>query len=108
MKENYKKIIAGVLVTITLIRCCISFVQFNYKYTDTNGYENYTVKILNVEQESVEKKVYLVKLEQNNRYKDKFILNVYDNKDAIFSKGDILSITGKISIPQLLGNPRRV
>lgn len=107
MKEKNKKIIALVLVIITLIRCVISFVQFNYKYTNTSGYKSYTVKVLNVE-ESIEKKVYLVALKQNNNFSDKFILNIYDNNDVTFSKGDIVSIVGKISIPQILGNPRRI
>lgn len=106
MKENNKKLIALIIVIITLLRCIMSFVQFNYNYKDTNVYKNYTIKILNVEQESIEKKVFLVALKKENNYSDKFILNIYDNSEANFSKGDIINIVGKISIPQTLGNPR--
>lgn len=106
MKEKNKKLIALIIVIITLIRIFMSFIQFNYKYNDTSVYKSYTVKILNTEQETKDKKSYLVALEQNNIFADKFILNIYDNKDAIFSKGDILNIIGKISIPKTLGNPR--
>jgi len=108
LKENNKKLIALVIVIITMIRCIVTFVQFNYNYTNTSGYKNYTVKVLNVEKESIDKKVYLVALKKDNNHTDKFILNIYDNNEVNFSKGDIVNIVGKISIPQLLGNPRRI
>jgi len=108
LKEKNKKIIALGIVIITLIRCVVSYIQFNYKYNDTSGYKSYIVKILNVEQETKDKKSYLVALEQNNIFADKFILNIYDNGDATFSKGDVLNIIGKINIPQKLGNPRGI
>lgn len=108
MKEKNKKFIALVIVIITSLRCISSFVQFNYNHTNTSGYRSYNIKIINEEKRTEEKIVYLVALEQNNIFADKFILNIYDNKDAVFYRGDVVSIVGKITIPQLLGNPRRI
>lgn len=108
MKEKSKKIIALVIVIIVLFRSIISFYNFNYIYQSDIKYKTYRVEIINIQKEIESKKTYIVALERNNSFNDKFILNIYDNPNLTLSKGDILNITGKISIPETLGNPRRI
>ena len=108
MKEKNKKIIALVIVIAVLIRSIFSYYNFNYIYENDSKYQTYRVKIIDIQKETNTKKSYLAALERNNKFNDKFILNFYDNLNLTLSKGDMLDITGKISIPKKLGNPRRI
>ncbi|MBR5227116.1 MAG: DNA internalization-related competence protein ComEC/Rec2 [Clostridia bacterium] len=107
MKQSKEKISVLAIVIIMLIRSAISFAQFNLKYTLDREYKEYVVKILQIEKQEETKSVYLVGLEKadkgNYTYKDKFLLNVYE--DSKFEEGDILKIKGKIVIPEKMNNP---
>ena len=108
MKENNKKFIALVIVIVVVLRSLISFYNFNYTYESDSKYKMYRVKIIDIQKDTDTKQSYLVVLEKDYKFKDKFILNFYDNLNLTLSKGDILDITGKISISKKLGNPRGI
>ena len=102
MKQSKEKISVLAIVIIMLIRSAISFAQFNLKYTLDREYKEYVVKILQIEKQEETKSVYLVGLGKvdkgNYTYKEKFLLNVYE--DSKLEVGDILNIKGKIVIPE--------
>lgn len=106
-----------ILITL-LIRTICSIYTFNYKYVEDKYSKNMNLLIL--KQEKVEESYisYLVKLESEESFKDKFILYIYKDKKIItdediqlyytsygnFKYGDIIKVKGKIVIPKTLNN----
>ena len=115
-KHKYSIIVITILV-IT-IRIIFSVYLFNYKYTNQEYNKNITLLILSKEKQTETYISYLVKIEEGNNFTDRFILNIYKDKDIItetdqelyymnysnFKYGDIVKIKGKIVIPKSLNN----
>lgn len=103
--------IIGLIYILSLI---FNIYKYEFKYTSDSKNTKYSIMIVEKYKEDDNKISYIVKL--NN---DKFILNVYmknkydDKKDFSGEKvkeiksykyGDCITISGKIVIPELLGN----
>lgn len=99
---------------------CIIVIKFIYiptKYNADSKNQKYIVMIEEKYKEKEDYVSYIVKLgkENNSKFKDKFILNIYktsfgkviSQKEDItkFEYGDCLKVTGKISIPEYMNNP---
>lgn len=115
--KNKGKLIYIFLILIIIIRFYISKYSFDNKYSNLNINQKFEVMVINIEKVSDSKISYLVKLKENNKYEDKFILNLYEMKfkssnnsellkqHSKYNYGDILELTGKLTIPEKLNNP---
>ena len=109
MNLKNKIIILIVFVLLILIKGYL----FSSKYTSDENQKEYAVFIENLKSSSDIKVTYNVKLLNTN---DKFILNIYDNsydnvqtdltRYSNYKYGDVIKVKGKISVPELLNNPR--
>lgn len=116
--KKYKYLIALVILLIVAIRIICSVYLFNYKYTNQEFNKNITLFIINKEKQTETYISYLVKIKEKDNFTDKFILNIYKDKDVItvedtelycfnygnFKYGDIIKVKGKIVIPEKLNN----
>ena len=102
-----ERMIYIIIILVIAIRCGLAIYNFEIKY---KSYDKVIKEVMVVElKEAREDRVtYLVKYD-----KDNFLLNIYsrDKEDFDYSKydkfkyADKLKISGKLSIPETLGNP---
>ena len=115
LHKKHKYLFYSFFLFIFLISVCFNIYKFNFKYFSDKNSKKIYVKVVYIQSVSESKISYLVKINNNTKYSDSFILNIY--KDEYFNKnvdlneyinfeyGDILVLSGKISIPKLLNNP---
>ncbi|MDD2376206.1 MAG: ComEC/Rec2 family competence protein [Clostridia bacterium] len=115
-KHKYLVIIITIVLIIT--RIIFSVYLFNYKYTNEEYNKNISLLILSKEKQTETYISYLVKIKEEKKFTDRFILNIYKDKNIItqtdeeiyymnysnFKYGDIVKIKGKIVIPKSLNN----
>ena len=117
MKRLFQKIINSnqkihcvIFICIVFVfRLCFLIYNFNFKYQTMENTETFQVMVIELQTVTDKKISYLVKYDNN-----KFILNIYTNnynterisKEFLSYKyGDILQLSGKITIPSKLNNP---
>ena len=116
--KRHKYSIIVLIIIVLIIRTIFSVYIFNYKYS--TGEYNKTINLLIMSKlKQTETYIsYLVKIEEKGKFTDRFILNIYKDKDIIteddeelyylsysnFKYGNIIKIKGKIAIPKSLNN----
>lgn len=110
--KKHNKIFILVLILILVCRVVYSIYLYEAKYKNSNENEKFEVKIISLKSYSKDKVSYIVKYDKN-----KFLLNIFKNDEDknieksekdVLKYGDILVVRGKISIPELLGNPYEI
>lgn len=110
--ENHRITSVIIIILILLFSLIIKIYKFNFKYENNNITNRIEVVVQNLEDITENKVSYIVKYNG-----DKFILNIYKDKYSklesninkekysSYKYGDVLSLRGKILIPEKLGNP---
>lgn len=108
--KKHKIILALFVILLFAISLSLKIYKFNYKYVTSTNTSRMEVVIESLENIKEDKISYLVKYNG-----EKFILNIYKNKYLKqnvdiqkfnnFKYGDVISLRGKIKIPEKLGNP---
>jgi competence protein ComEC len=116
--NSYKYFVIFIIIVILIIRILFCLYLFNYKYNNEEYNKEITLLILSKEKITETNISYLVRIKEKNNFTDKFILNIYIDKDVItdvdkelylknygnFKYGNIIKIKGKIVIPKKLNN----
>lgn len=116
--QEHKYTIIFIALIILICRVGFSIYFFNFKYYSDKYTKSMNLLIISKEKETDSSISYLAKLENNGKYTDNFILNIYKDKKIVsqldeelfysnysnFKYGDIVSIKGKIVIPKKLNN----
>src|SRR5574344_2621475 len=113
--KRHKVLVIIFLIFLFSLSLVYKIYIFNFKYKNLEENMRIDVNVQKIEKVSSDKISYLVKY--NN---DKFILNIYKDKYqnlnnsnnienlskySIYKYGDVLTLRGKIKIPEKLGNP---